>query len=143
MSLSSKYRALFAEDNLNDLLFVQRAIERGGLPFILYHVPNGEEAARYLRGEGSYGDRECYPFPDLVISNMKMPRMNGLQLLQWIRQQSEWKRLPVIVLSSAGDPEEVTQFEVLSINAYYIKPVDPKDLETIFKQIIDLLPPLG
>lgn len=62
---SPKYKILLAEDNPNDLLFIKRAIDRGGLPFILYHVVNGEEAVRYLQGEGQYGDRERYPIPSL------------------------------------------------------------------------------
>lgn len=143
MSPLVKYSILLAEDNPDDLLFIKRAIKRGNLPFILYHVVNGEEAVGYLRGEGPYGDRACYPLPNLVIANMKMPRMNGLQLLQWIREQSEWKDLPVVVLSSSGDPGEVGQFERLGTTSYFIKPLNLSDLSTTLQQITALLPPLG
>ncbi|MBD1821124.1 response regulator [Cyanobacteria bacterium FACHB-DQ100] len=143
MSSPSQYPILLAEDNPNDLLFIKRAIDRGSLPVILYHVVNGEEAVSYLKGEGQYGDRERYPLPSLVISNMKMPRMNGLQLLQWIRQRSAWRDLPVVVLSSSGDPGEVGQFERLGANSYFVKPVDLNDLVTTLQQVIAFLPPLG
>ncbi len=140
---SPQYPILLAEDNPNDLLFIKRAIDRGGLPFILHHVVNGEEAVGYLQGEGQYEDRERYPLPSLVISNVKMPRMNGLQLLQWIRQQSAWKDLLVVVLSGSGDPGEVGQFERLGVNSYFVKPVDLDDLVTTLQEVIALLPPLS
>jgi CheY-like chemotaxis protein len=142
MASPEQYHILLVEDNANDVLFIERAIRRGNLPFILYHVQNGEEAVSYLLGNGQYGDREQCPLPNLVISNMKMPRMNGLQLWQWIRQQPEWDQLPIVVLSSSGDPTEVKQLETLGANSYFIKPVDLNDLVDTLKQITAWLPPL-
>jgi CheY-like chemotaxis protein len=72
---------------------------------------------------------------------MKMPRMNGLQLLQWIRQQSEWEDLPVAVLSSFGDLGEVEQFERLGANSYFVKPIDLNDLVITLQEVIAFLPP--
>lgn len=143
MSIPSQYPILLVEDNPHDLLFVKRAIQRGRLPFILYHVLNGEEAVSYLKGEGQYRDREHYPQPSLIISNTKMPRMNGLQLLQWIRQQSEWSDLPVVVLSSSGEPGEVEQFEKLGANLHFVKTIDLDALVTTLQQIMALLPPIA
>jgi CheY-like chemotaxis protein len=143
MSIPFKHPVLFVEDDPNDLLFMKRALQRGNLPFTIYHVLNGEEAISYLRGEGRYGDRGQYPLPSLVISNMKMPRMNGLELLKWIRQQPALKQLPVAVLSSSGDPKEVEKFEVLGVNSYFIKPVDINDLAATLQQMETWLPPLA
>lgn len=143
MSIPSQYPILLVEDNPHDLLFVKRAIQLGRLPFILYHVLNGEEAVSYLKGEGQYRDREQYPHPSLIISNTKMPRMNGLQLLQWIRQHSEWSDLPVVVLSSSGEPGEVEQFKKLGANLHFVKTIDLDALVTTLQQIMALLPPIA
>lgn len=141
MSLRNQYHILLAEDNPNDVLFIERALQRGNLPLTLHHVQNGEEAVSYLQGGAPYVDRERYPRPNLVISNMKMPRINGLQLLAWIRQQPELSDVPVVVLSSSGDPEEVKHCERLGACSYFIKPVDLNHLVKTLSKITALLPP--
>lgn len=135
------YPVLLVEDNPNDVLFILRAIQQGNLPLMLHHVQNGEAAVSYLQGDGPYGDRLRYPLPSLVISNIKMPRMNGLQLLKWMRQQVAWKYLPMVIFSSSGQPEEVAQCEKLGATSCLIKPVDLNDLVIALQQITALLPP--
>jgi CheY-like chemotaxis protein len=86
------------EDNPIEVILIQRAIRQTNLAISLQHVENGEEAIAYLQGEGIYVDRERYPFPRLLLTNVKMPRMGGLELLAWVRQQQHLKDLPVVVL---------------------------------------------
>jgi CheY-like chemotaxis protein len=137
-----KYQVLFAEDNSNDIFLMERAIRKASLPIQLHLVRNGEEAVSYLRGEGEFGDRTRYPLPMLVLSNMKMPKMNGLELLRWIRQQPEFESVPVVVMSSSEDPGEAKEFSALEVNSYTIKPVAQVDLIELLQQAIALLPPL-
>jgi CheY-like chemotaxis protein len=139
---SKKYQILFAEDNPNDIFLVERAIRKANLPIQLHIVQNGEEAVSYLRGDEAFADRHRYPMPMLVLSNMKMPKMNGLELLTWIRQQPEFRDLPVVVMSSSEDPNEVKKFDVLDAKAYAIKPVSQADLADLLQRAIALLPPL-
>jgi CheY-like chemotaxis protein len=125
---SRKYRFLFAEDNPSDIFFVERAIKKANLPIQLHIVRNGEEAVNYLCGRGMFADRDRYPLPMLVLSNMKMPKMNGLELLTWIRQQPEFQDLPVVVMSNSDNPDESNQFNPLEACSYMIKPFSPDDL---------------
>ena len=78
---------LLAEDEENDVLLVQRAFARGGLANPLFVVRDGDEAISYLSGIGKYADREEFPFPDLLLLDLKMPGVDGLGVLRWVRQQ--------------------------------------------------------
>lgn len=140
MSFSCTYPVLLVEDNPNDLLFMERAILRSGLPFSLHWVADGEQAVSYLQGQDCYSDRNCHPLPTIIISNLKMPRMSGLQLLQWVRQQPQWQDLPVVMLSSSDDPVDLGQAEELGVRFFFVKPTDPNNLVAILQQIVTLLP---
>jgi len=142
VTASKKYRFLLVEDNLNDLFLVERAIRKAKLPIQLFIVRNGEEAVRYLRGDGVFADRDRYPFPMLVLSNLKMPKMNGLELLAWIRQQPQWQTLPIVIMSTSEDPGSIQQFNSQNDCSYVIKPVSQDDLIRLLEDAIARLPPL-
>ena len=140
MDYSQPYPVLLAEDNNADLIFMQRAIRQAGVCLVLHIVSNGEEAVSYLLGEGKYADRELYPEPLLLITNMKMPRMNGLELLAWVKQQPNLKNLPVIVMSSSEDPDEMNEVTTLGGSAYFVKTSSLDKLAEIVRKIISFLP---
>ncbi|MFQ4146096.1 response regulator [Chlorogloeopsis sp. ULAP02] len=133
---------LLAEDSTSDLMLVQRTLSRLDSPVALYVVRNGEEAIAYLQGEGEYANRQRYPFPDLVMTNMKMPRITGMELLAWIRQQPELQPLPVVVMSSSNDPDEFERATELHVNSYFVKPLRLEDLVETVRSIVALLPSL-
>src|SRR5712671_1513263 len=98
--MKSDVTILLAEDYDDDVALLQRAfqkVEVGRLEV----VRNGDEAIEYLLGGGPYSDRERYPFPNVMLIDMKMPRRSGLEVLQWVRQREPIKGLPVIVLTSS------------------------------------------
>lgn len=134
---------LLVEDNADDLIFIQRAIRKAGVSIFLQHVENGEEAVSYLLGEGFYSDRERYPFPALIVTNMKMPRMNGLELLTWIKQQPTLKHLPVLVMSSSENPDEMSKVAALDGSSYFVKTSSLGALTEVVKQMMSFLPPLN
>ncbi len=138
-----QYIVLLAEDNADDAIFIKRAIRKAGAPVSLQHVENGEEAMSYLLGEGCYCDRERYPFPALIVTNMKMPRMNGLELLAWIKQQPSLKHLPVLVMSSSEDPDEMSQVAALGGSSYFVKTSSLDTLKEVVKHMMSFLPPLN
>src|SRR5688572_31130525 len=89
---------LLAEDSENDVLMFRRAARRANFTQPLQVVSNGEETIAYLKGEGKYEDRAKYPLPGLVLLDLKMPRKDGFEVLQWVRQQSDFDTMQVVVL---------------------------------------------
>jgi len=89
---------LLVEDNEADSDFIKRACEATDIPHVLHHVKDGEEAVDYLAGNNHFVDRLNYPLPDLVLLDVKMPRRNGHEVLEWVRAQSAFKQLPIIML---------------------------------------------
>src|SRR5437660_6340849 len=94
---------LLAEDNSDDVLLIRLALEKAGSHDLLRVVRDGEEVVLYLQGEGLYADREQFPVPSLLLLDLAMPRMSGLEVLAWLQPRAEWMHLPVVVLSGFCD----------------------------------------
>jgi Response regulators consisting of a CheY-like receiver domain and a winged-helix DNA-binding domain len=128
---------LLAEDREDDVLLVQRAFVKGGIRNPLCVVRNGEEAIDYLSGIGQFSDRASYPFPILLLLDLKMPRMNGFEVLHWIRSQSFLSPLRVIVLTSSEDIRDVTLAYKLGANSFLVKPLDFNNTVAMAEMITD------
>jgi CheY-like chemotaxis protein len=139
MNTPDLYPVLVAENNEDDLIFLQRAIRKAGVSVSLHVVSNGEEAVSYLLGEGEYADRERYPEPVLLITNVKMPRMNGLELLVWVKQQPKYRDLPVLVMSSSEEPEEMDRVTALGGCGYFVKTSNLNELTEFVKQMMSYI----
>jgi len=121
---------LLAEDRPDDVLLIRRAFESGRIFNPLFVVNDGEEAIAYLKGEGVYHNRDEYPLPDLMLLDLKMPRLDGFEVLRWIRQQPSFSRLLVIVLTSSDQLRDVNLAYQLGANSFLVKPQD-------FKRFVD------
>jgi CheY-like chemotaxis protein len=119
---------LVAEDDPTDAFFLQRAFSKVGVPISLHFVRDGQEAIDYLRGEPPFADRQAYPLPGLLLLDLKMPRLNGFDVLDWLKRKSEIKRLPVVVFSSSEEAKDVNHAYDLGANSYLVKPHDTEDL---------------
>lgn len=106
-------------------------------------VNDGQEAIDYLsRNHGKSGDRqESRPLPDLILSDINMPHLSGLELLAWIRQTAHLKHLPVILMSSHIEPLELEIIKSLNANYYFIKPLTLQELLNNLNQTIKQLEP--
>ncbi len=113
---------LHAEDDPNDVLLLKRAIARTGVEHRIFFVKNGEEALDYLRGKGPFADRSLYPFPTILIIDLKMPLKDGLEVLQWLNDHEECGIIPTIVLTSSSQPDDIRKCYNLGANAYFTKP---------------------
>src|SRR5207248_11387786 len=78
----------------------------------------------YLKGDGKYGNRDEHPLPDLLLLDLKMPRMDGFQVLQWLRQQPGLSSLRVVVLTSSEDLRDVNTAYQLGANSFLVKPLE-------------------
>src|SRR5215472_16822833 len=107
--MSAKSVILLAEDRDDDIELIRRAFKEGQIDNQLFIVKNGEEALSYLKGEAKYQVRDEYPLPDLLLLDLKMPRMDGFDVLRWVRLQPGFSSLLVVVLTSSEEIRDVNK----------------------------------
>ena len=124
-----------AEDNEDEVFLLRRALAKARLEGQARFVGDGEQVLAYLRGEGEFADRGQYPFPRLLLLDIKMPRMNGLETLSAIRSDPRFRRLVVIFLTSSSQERDVNQAFDLQANSYLVKPSKPEAMAEIVEQV--------
>jgi CheY-like chemotaxis protein len=134
---TSHQTILIVEDDENDATFLQRAFARAGFPNPIRRVQNGEEAIAYLKGEGIYADRERFAFPRVILTDLKMPHMDGLQLLRWLSENPQYRVVPTIVFTSSTAQADVNAAFDRGAGAYVVKPVDVRELERMARNIAE------
>jgi CheY-like chemotaxis protein len=126
---------LLAEDDDNDVFLLRWAFEEVGVSVAMIDVPDGEEAVHYLSGRVPYADRALFPLPSLLILDLKMPRMNGFEVLEWLHDQFDLRALPALVLSSSGFDTDIQRATQLGARDYLVKPQTPDDLVKLVREI--------
>lgn len=115
-------RILLVEDSQDDTLFFRHALKASQLNAHLYAVTDGEQAIQYLQGLPPFSDRALAPFPDMVVTDIKMPKVDGFALLEWLRDKPDCSVIPTVVLSASRLDEDVKKAYFLGANAYLWKP---------------------
>ena len=128
---------LYVEDEEDDVFLIRHAFKEAGVCHPLVWVPDGEEALAYLAGAGKYADRASYPSPSLLLLDINMPRLSGLEVLKWLRAQKEFRALPALVLSSSSQDADIRQAYQSGANGYLVKPSALRQLLKIAKAIQD------
>jgi CheY-like chemotaxis protein len=126
---------LLAEDSEDDALLMRRAFKQAGLRYPLVTVESGDEAIAYLAGEGKYSDRQKYPVPALLLLDLRLPGMGGLEVLKWIRSHPVWKMIIVVILTSSDFYRDVDRAYELGANSLVIKPAEYSQLVQTVKLI--------
>jgi CheY-like chemotaxis protein len=126
----SKTTFLLVEDDPRDAFLVKEVFDKVG-HCRLKEVSDGQEAIDYLTGVGKFRNRLKYPLPDVLLLDLKMPRIDGLEFLQWLRRESPHTLhlLPVVVMSSSNEPKDVEAAYELGVNSYLLKPVSWVDFQ--------------
>jgi len=119
---------LVADDDQNDVFFLRRAFQKSGLEHSVVHVSDGQEAIDYLRGDAGYSDRARFPIPALLLLDLKMPKVDGFDVLHWLKERSDLKELPVVVLSSSSREDDIQRARSLGADDYRVKPADFEQL---------------
>lgn len=122
---------LVAEDDPTDAYFFQRAFNRAGLPVTLHFVRDGQEVIDYLQGEGQFADRTAHPLPQLVLLDLKMPCLDGFEVLEWVRKQPGLNGLQMVIFSSSGEPRDINRAYGLGADWYLVKPHSMEELNTL------------
>lgn len=130
---------LVLEDDADDFFFLQRALGRAGVTLPLFHLENGAAAVSYFRGEGEFADRKRFPIPIVVIADLKMPAFDGLEFVRWLRQKSDHKSVPVIVISSSTIASDVSEAYASGANWFIEKPLDPTRYDAFAAALRDWL----
>jgi len=125
---------LLADDEEHDVFFMRRAIKSAGLETRLHAVQDGEQAIEYLSGTNIYADRLRYPLPRLLVTDIKMPRVDGFQLLGWLQTRREFASMPKLVMSSSCHEADLKRCLDLGAAAFFTKPCDPKQLVAMVRE---------
>jgi CheY-like chemotaxis protein len=112
---------LLVEDNENDVELTRLAFKRCKLLLNMHHVPDGEECMAFLHKQGKYSDA---PTPDLILLDLNMPRMDGREVLAAVVADKTLNAIPVVVLTTSAQDEEILRMYKLRCSSYIIKPVD-------------------
>jgi CheY-like chemotaxis protein len=115
---------LLVENSDDDALLLQLALEASGTRVPLARMRSGTEAIQYLHGDGDYANRTEHPLPKLVILEVKLPEMDGYEVLKWIREQKELRELPVVVLTGFANAEAVRRAYELGADSVVKKHTD-------------------
>ena len=128
---------LIADDDEGEVHLLRRAFAKAGSVATIQFVTDGEEALAYLKGEHPYANRKLFPFPDLLLLDLKMPRMNGLEVLEAVRGHSLLKRLPVIVLTVSDRSKDIALALEAGANSVLVKPKSSKELTQLARAVQD------
>jgi two-component system response regulator len=124
---------LLVEDNERDAELTIRALKKGGIANKLLWVKDGEQALDYLFRRGAYAGRDEV-VPRLVLLDLKMPRVNGIEVLKEVKANEQTKRIPIVMMTSSQEERGVAQTYDLGVNSYVVKPVDFSAVADIVRQ---------
>jgi CheY-like chemotaxis protein len=128
---------LVVEDDENDLMFLKMAMKNAGVTNPIQVARDGQEVLDYFQGNGKFADRAEFPLPYLVLLDLKLPYVMGLDVLTWIREQPQFKSTIVIVLTSSRYIGDIGKAYQLGANAYLVKPADLNALEGMMRTFKD------
>lgn len=125
---------LIVEDNLNEQLLIKSIFEGIGVKDKIYCVTDGSDAIAYLKGEEQYSDRDKYKFPTFVLTDLNLPRVNGFELLLYVKR-SQLITMPTIVLTGSSDRDDIKKAYQFGANGYHIKPGSHEKFSEVLKML--------
>ena len=126
---------LLVEDNMSDAELTIRALKKKNLTNNLIHLRNGAEALDFIFARGAYAGRDVHEFPKVVLLDLKMPKIDGLEVLAKIREDIRTRTIPVVVLTSSREGPDIDACYALGVNSYIVKPVE---FDNFSKTVSDL-----
>ena len=130
-----KVEILFVEDSLDDATLTIRALTKGGFANKLHHVLDGAEALDFMYCKGKYEARKKEEYPRLILLDLKMSKVSGIQVLEKLKSDPAFNRIPIVMLTSSNEGPDIEKCYALGANSYIVKPVDS---DNFFKAIRDI-----
>jgi CheY-like chemotaxis protein len=135
--MDAQFPILIAEDDENDAIILQQALRKVGFTNPFHFCRDGTEVVSYLRREGIYADRDAFPFPRILITDLKMPKMNGIEVLKWLHSHPECNLIPKIVLTASKQAADIKAAYQWGANSYLVKPAGYQRLTEILRIFFD------
>src|SRR4051812_17821715 len=122
---------LVVEDTEEDIELLRIVLRKTQIKNPIQVARDGQEAIDYLCGNGKFADRQTYPFPGVMFLDLKLPKLDGLEVLKWLKEHEQCKIMPVMVLTSSSLPSDVNSAYQLGANCYMVKPGGLDDLKSM------------
>jgi len=126
---------LFAEDSPDDAILTIRALTKSGFTNKLLHVKDGAEALDFMYCKGIYSERNPKSHPKLLLLDLKMPKVSGMQVLEKVKGDTDLKSIPVVILTSSQEDPDIAKCYELGANSYIVKPVDSNKFFEAIKEM--------
>ncbi len=121
---NNEIEVLLVEDNLNDAELTIRSLKKVNLANKLHHVKDGAEALDFIFSRGDYSDRQANNWPKLILLDIKMPKVDGIEVLRQLKSNQLTKTIPVVIMTSSKEEQDIITSYHLGVNSYVVKPVN-------------------
>jgi two-component system response regulator len=122
--MNNQIEVLLVEDNIHDAEMTIRALKKVNLSNHLVHVKDGEEALDFIFARGKFAARETMVAPKVILLDIKMPKVDGIEVLRQLKSQDASKTIPVVIMTSSKEEQDIIRSYQLGVNSYVVKPVD-------------------
>ncbi len=133
--MTTRRTVLIVDDDPNDIFLLVEAFRQVGFNHELLPLGDGRDAIGYLRGAPPYDNMNSFPVPDLMLLDIKMPKMTGFEVLAWLRTRPEFGALPVVMLSSSGQADDLEKAKSLGANEFKVKPSGFPELMQLVREL--------
>ncbi|HXK61693.1 MAG TPA: response regulator [Acidobacteriota bacterium] len=133
--MTNQIEILLVEDNPNDIELTQRALKKQNLANRLVIVQDGAEALDLLFARGRYEGRKIEDTPRVVLLDLKLPKVDGIEVLKALRGDDRTKKIPIVVLTSSSDERDVVETYKLGVNSYIVKPVNFEKFAEVIREL--------
>jgi two-component system response regulator len=120
----NQVEVLLVEDNVHDAEMTIRALRKVNLANNLVHVKDGEEALEFIFAQGKFADRQPSDLPKVILLDIKMPKVDGIEVLRQLKSRESSKAIPVVIMTSSKEEQDIINSYQLGVNSYVVKPVD-------------------
>jgi two-component system, response regulator len=128
---------LIVDDDENDRFLMERTLKQLRPALVIRSVADGAEALDYIDAKGPFHDRDRYPFPTFLFVDLKMPKVDGFQVLSHVKSNPKWAIIPSVVVSASADADDVKSAFLAGAAAYHVKPTSVEERKKLYKLLLD------